>query len=700
MDSRTDLSSEHKLAYLRDAIRDPAVKDLLFSGAERGRLYEEVVAVLQQRFEKKRTVHATYCQRLVNLTLPKATRADIHQFIDHARSNMAALKYTGQDNLEAFLTLMFLARIPKSLQIEWEVHSKATLKVPPVGELLDFLSFRADVLASSTASISTTQPAKAAESHSRPVDRRPSSSHNRQRAAVHSNTPRPQPTATPGFRYDYSLCPGIKHMCPKFNDMSVHHRGDHMRTRRLCFNYLSPGHNSSDCRSPSRCRTCGGKHHTMVHRETNYANPTSVNVTAPIGTPNLVNTEPAAMNVVSAATLNTSNVSQSSIPSCLMMTSKVKLQGLNGRSLIARALLDSGSSVSMISNQVAQTLQLPKQAKSISFSGAQDTPLQGTRHLTSVDLCTTTSNDPITSLITAIVPRVMCDLPLQGAAHVRNMPHISSLKLADPTFHLPGKIDILLGCDAIPYVMEDEHVSGPKDAPIAIKTVFGWAILGKYLPTSKEQSTNVLIQSNNLNPDDLLARFWQVEEPPSNQSLLTPEEESVQKHFQETHHYVSSPGHYQVSLPKVVDQPKLGLSRPQALHRFLSNQKNILRKGIYPEFQSVAKDYLDLGHAEPVPETDLVSNQPHYYMPMHGVSKASSTTTRLRVVFDASAKTTTGQSLNDILFNGPTLYPSLDSILIKFRLHKIAVTADVSKMYRAVHLEAGDRDLHRFLWRE
>ena len=139
-----------------------------------------MVAVHQQRFDKKRTVHATYCQRLVDLTLPKATRADIHQFIDHARSNLAALKHTGQDNLEAFLTSMFLARIPKSLQIEWEVHSKATLKVPPVGELLDFLSFRADVLASSTASISTTQPAKAAESHSRPVDRRPSSSYNRQ----------------------------------------------------------------------------------------------------------------------------------------------------------------------------------------------------------------------------------------------------------------------------------------------------------------------------------------------------------------------------------------------------------------------------------------------------------------------------------------------------------------------------------------
>ena len=36
----------------------------------------------------------------------------------------------------------------------------------------------------------------------------------------------------------------------------------------------------------------------------------------------------------------------------------------------------------------------------------------------------------------------------------------------------------------------------------------------------------------------------------------------------------------------------------------------------------------------------------------------------------------------------------------RFRIHKIALSADISKMYRAVHLDPGDRDLHRFLWRE
>ena len=86
-------------------------------------------------------------------------------------------------------------------------------------------------------------------------------------------------------------------------------------------------------------------------------------------------------------------------------------------------------------------------------------------------------------------------------------------------------------------------------------------------------------------------------------------------------------------------------------------------------------------------------------MPMHSVIKESSTTTKLRVVFDSSAKSSIGISLNDTLQVGPTIYPSLTDILIRFRSFKIAVSSDISKMYRAVELSPSDRDLHRFVWR-
>ena len=72
---------------------------------------------------------------------------------------------------------------------------------------------------------------------------------------------------------------------------------------------------------------------------------------------------------------------------------------------------------------------------------------------------------------------------------------------------------------------------------------------------------------------------------------------------------------------------------------------------------------------------------------------------KLRVVFDASAKTTTGHSLNDQLLPTPSLYPLLSSVLTKFCSHPVALSSDISKMFREVLLDLVERDYHRFLCR-
>ena len=467
--------------------------------------------------------------------------------------------------------------------------------------------------------------------------------------------------------------------------MTLSQRGDHIRNKRLCYNCLAPGHQTGECRSLARCRVCGGRHHTLVHRDQPAATPVANNGTSP------------PVNAVSAANHSASE-SAAQLPSTLMMTSQVVVKGPGGKQVTARALLDSGSSLSLVSNRVAQMLQLPKTMTKVSFSGAQATPLQGARSIANMQLCPTSSSEPVLSVTAAIVPKVTCDLPLQGAAHVRNMPHLKSLPLADSTFHLPGRVDILLGCDVFPDIMLHNRVAGPKDAPMAIDTIFGWAILGKYLPQGIDQSVNVISPTGENPSDALLARFWEIEEV-ANDTILTPEEEAVQKHFDNTHVYINPPGYYQVSLPRRDPVTSLGLSRPQAIHRFLSNEQSIQRKGTYNAFQDVVREYIELGHAEPVPPNDLNGMVEHHYLPMHGVSKESSTTTTLRVVFDASAKTSNSLSLNETLATGPTLYPMLETILLRFRLPSIAITADISKMYRAVHLDPRDRDLHRFVWR-
>ena len=203
--------------------------------------------------------------------------------------------------------------------------------------------------------------------------------------------------------------------------------------------------------------------------------------------------------------------------------------------------------------------------------------------------------------------------------------------------------------------------------------------------------------------DSCLRKFWEVEEPPSHSTHLTETEQSVEQHYRDNTLYVASKSRYQVRLPRKHHGAALGESKGQALQRFFTNERSIIRKGTWGKFQGVVKEYIDLEHASLVSDEEMVATPPPppppqetFYMPMHGVVKEASSTTKLRVVFDGSAKSSNGSSLNDILEVGPTLHPTLQDIILRFRTF---MSADISKMYREVLLHPSDRQLHRFLWR-
>ena len=69
----------------------------------------------------------------------------------------------------------------------------------------------------------------------------------------------------------------------------------------------------------------------------------------------------------------------------------------------------------------------------------------------------------------------------------------------------------------------------------------------------------------------------------------------------------------------------------------------------------------------------------------------------MRAVFDASAKSSIGVSLNDTHLDVPNIYSLLTDILYQFRQHSIGFSSDISKMFREIILYDDERDLHRFL---
>ena len=110
------------------------------------------------------------------------------------------------------------------------------------------------------------------------------------------------------------------------------------------------------------------------------------------------------------------------------------------------------------------------------------------------------------------------------------------------------------------------------------------------------------------------------------------------------------------------------------------------------------REYQDLGHMQPVSHN--VHPSVDYYIPHHPVFKPTSTSTKTRVVFDASAKTSSGVSLNDIMLVGPVVQRDLFSILAQFRMYQYVFTSDISKMYRQVLIAPEHRPFQRILWRE
>ncbi|GFV62516.1 uncharacterized protein TNCV_3866971 [Trichonephila clavipes] len=139
--------------------------------------------------------------------------------------------------------------------------------------------------------------------------------------------------------------------------------------------------------------------------------------------------------------------------------------------------------------------------------------------------------------------------------------------------------------------------------------------------------------------------------------------------------------------------------------------------GVYPEYSTTASgrrsngdpqylklyrdfihEYERLEHMKAVvAEND--NSEIAYYMPHHGILRPEKSTTKLRVVFNATNPTRNELSLNSIQHNGGLVQNDVFTIMIKFREHPYAFTADV-KMYRMILIHENQQPLLRILWKE
>ncbi|XP_055591539.1 uncharacterized protein LOC129743526 [Uranotaenia lowii] len=660
-----------KILHLRNSLVGD-VKDKIDQDVINTNDYDLAWRILENAYEDRRLIMDTHIDAVLHC--PKVTIENrgqcITKLVETCTKHVDALRghsFPAEGLAELILVNVMYKKLDKETQEQWETRLPRN-ELPEFQVFVDFLRERGRVLLRTGRS---EQPA-------------------RQQSTVPARRPAyaPRPAARSFIQTAKQSCPCCKedhsiYRCPKFQHMNLSDRKAVVSKASLCYNCLRAMHRVSECPSEQGCKVegCNRKHHSFLH-PTNSASSLKPEPESVPETP--TSTKYSATTLCTHLGAITKQV--------LLSTAQVLIVGKGGSTVQCRALLDSGSDSHIISENLASKLMVNMRQVDLPVSGLNDIQTRVNYALTTrIQSCV---NDYCTSMLEfLVVPSVSTNLPL-FEVDTQTLKIPTGLTFADPTFHVPGSVDLIIGNEIFFDLVRDGRIKINNSNLTLAETELGWVVSG-YVQPRKPKPLPRVCQLNRKDTElnATLVKFWEIENMPT-ESTLSAAEAAVQEHFKLTHTR-DEDGRYQVRLPFNHLKDQLGGSYSNAKKRLdrlmVSLARNPVRAEQYSEFMS---EYLALGHMEEV--SALIDEG--YYIPHHAVFKESSSTTKTRVVFDASAKTTTGISLNDTLLVGPTVQSDLVSILLRFCTHQVALTADIPKMYRQVKLHQDDCKYQRILW--
>eukprot|EP00731_Ephydatia_muelleri_P025583 Em0017g666a len=274
-----------------------------------------------------------------------------------------------------------------------------------------------------------------------------------------------------------------------------------------------------------------------------------------------------------------------------------------------------------------------------------------------------------TQLLTLFSVPIICGplIPHHLVKYREAYPHLEGLEFADD----PGNVqqlhvDILIGSDYYWDLITGRLQRG-LDGPVAIQTKLGWVLSGPIsTPDQAESSHSIMThvihvdcQSLDSTLNDTMKSFWELESfgiPDADRSLYDEYRDTIRFHE----------GRYEVQLPwkmprqNLPNNYDLSLKRLKGLLHRLKHDCDILL-----EYDTTIKTQLQQGIIERVEEPKIVDTSGVHYIPHHAVIRRDKTTTKLRIVYDASSKTD-GFSLNDCLNPGPKFDQRILDILCRF----------------------------------
>ena len=172
--------------------------------------------------------------------------------------------------------------------------------------------------------------------------------------------------------------------------------------------------------------------------------------------------QPAPVESVESSVVNTSLNNSLGLNSTILMTAQIVIKTEQGRTLKIRALLDTGSSASLLMNRVAQQLKLKKIRHNTRITGIQGDIAKPSNYMTTFTLETSSPDSSIT-VTAALVDYITHNLPVHTIAEADSWEVTRGLQLADPTFYQSSRIDALIGMDVLAGCATGWHIFRQED---------------------------------------------------------------------------------------------------------------------------------------------------------------------------------------------------------------------------------------------
>lgn len=279
-------------------------------------------------------------------------------------------------------------------------------------------------------------------------------------------------------------------------------------------------------------------------------------------------------------------------------------------------------------------------------------------------------------------------VPPEVAATLKNY------SLADPAWEQEllniDQVDLIIGGEFYEQIVCDvsQWVGDLK----VRKTHFGYVVSGVAPAPIRQNSLFAGCTIQDI--DHSLRRYWEIEEASYLPSPQAKGSAACVQHFLETSSFAQD-NKFQVKLPFQVDRSQIADNRQRALAQFYHLERT-LNEATWQAVVKFLVEYREIGHMSIA--TPPVG--PAYYMPYRPVIREASSTTPVRVVFNASSHKKGELSLNQGLMCGPKIQRDLFDILISMRTYRFVVCADIKQMYRMVWVHPNDRDMQRIFFRE